>query len=480
MAWLAKWFGSEQKEPQPTKNETPLREAASAQNVDAEMAGFRPISGDLNRNLSPLTQTRMRKVAASLWEQNLLANRLIEIPLAYLLAEGVSLSHENETHKDTLDRFWNHPINNMDMKLEKRLRELGLFGELFIPAFVNEQTGAVRLSYLDVEAIKEVIFDPDNPEQAIGVITHRDKKGNYKKYKVIINGDEDDCFTDNTVAIREQFTDGELFYFAINTIGAKPRGRSDLLAQADYLDIYDHMLYGEADRIDFLRAFVWHFKIEGADQTEIDNKWKKTFSKPPAPSSTLVTNEKVTMEAKSPSLNASETDTSARLFRNHILGGGTVPEQIFGGGGDVNRSTGETMMEPFEKVLTMRQKVAKNIITSFGIYVLRQKIFATGGAEPDLDDDIYDLTVTMPEMTAKDTTKYAAALQQVVTACQIAERAEYLTKTEAMKLIDAIAGRLGVDIDTTVGVETDNNSKPKPVNVAIEEDVFNDNANDAA
>jgi hypothetical protein len=480
MAWLTKWFSSEQKEPKLVEKETPLREAAGAQNVDAEMDGFRPISGDMNRNLSPLTQARMRKVAASLWEQNLLANRLIEIPLAYLLAEGVSLSHENETHKDTLDRFWNHPINNMDMKLEKRLRELGLFGELFIPAFVNEQTGAVRLSYLDVEVVKEVIFDPDNPEQAIGVITHRDKKGNYKKYKVIINGDEDDCFTDNTVAIREQFTDGELFYFAINTIGAKPRGRSDLLAQADYLDIYDHMLYGEADRIDFLRAFVWHFKIEGADQTEIDSKWKKTFSKPPAPSSTLVTNEKVTMEAKSPSLNASETDTSARLFRNHILGGGTVPEQIFGGGGDVNRSTGETMMEPFEKVLTMRQKVAKEIITSFGIYVLRQKIFATGGAEPDLDDDIYDLTVTMPEMTAKDTTKYAAALQQVVTACQIAERAEYLTKTEAMKLIDAIAGRLGVDIDTTVGVETDNNGQPKPANVASEDDVFSDETDDAA
>jgi hypothetical protein len=186
------------------------------------------------------------------------------------------------------------------------------------------------------------------------------------------------------------------------------------------------------------------------------------------------------MEPKSPSLNASETDTSARLFRNHILGGGTVPEQIFGGGGDVNRSTGETMMEPFEKVLTMRQKVAKEIITSFGIYVLRQKMFADGKTEPDLDDGIYDLTVTMPEMTAKDTTKYAAALQQVVTACQIAERAEYLTKTEAMKLIDAIAGRLGVDIDTTVGVETDDNGQPKPANVATEDDVFTAEEDDAA
>jgi hypothetical protein len=476
MAWYPNWFSSHKNVPEPAQKETPMREAAGAQNIDVEMEGFRPISGDMNRNLSPLTQSRMRKVAANLWEQNLLANRLIEIPLAYLLAEGVWLQHEDPELQNTLDRFWNHPINNMDMKLQKRMRELGLFGELFIPAFVNDQTGAVRLSYLDVEAVKEVIFDPDNHEQAIGVITHRDKEGNYKKYKVIINGDEDDCFTDNTVAIREQFDNGELFYFAINTIGAKPRGRSDLLAQADYLDIYDHMLYGEADRIDFLRAFVWHFKIEGADQTEIDDKWKKTFSKPPAPSSTLVTNEKVTMEAKSPSLNASETDTSARLFRNHILGGGTVPEQIFGGGGDVNRSTGETMMEPFEKVLTMRQNVMKEILRNIGIFVLRQHVFANGAAEPDLDDDIYDLTVNMPEMTAKDTTKYASALQQVVTACSIAERALYITRTTAIKIIDSIAGRLGIDIDAKAEMEAiDKAQKDKP-KVTEEADVFTDPA----
>ena len=64
-------------------------------------------------------------------------------------------------------------------------------------------------------------------------------------------------------------------------------------------------------------------------------------------------------------------------------------------------------------------------------------------------------------MTAKDTTKYAAALQQVVTACQIAERSGYITPTTAIKIIDSIAGRLGVDIDAKA--EFDAISKMKPV-----------------
>lgn len=449
------------------ETEEKVVEAANSNHADDGLDGYRPITSDGNRNLTPLSQTRMRKVAAMLWEQNLLANRLIEIPVAYLLAEGVKLSHEDDELNEVLKNFWDHPINKMGRKLEKRVRELGMYGEIFMPAFVNETTGAVRLAYLDPDSVKDVVFDPDNPEQPIGIITHRDKKGNFKRFKVIINGDEDDCFTDRTVAIRDNFTDGQLFYFAINTIGAHPRGRSDLLAQADYLDIYDHMLYGEADRMDFLRAFVWHFKIEGADQNEIDTKWKKEFSTPPQPSSTMVTNEKVTMEPKSPTLNSSETDTAARLFRNHILGGGTFPEQIFGGGGDVNRSTGETMMEPFEKILKMRQEVIVEMLNEIGVFVLRKHEMRSGSQEPDLDHPLYKLSVSMPEMTAKDTTKYAAALQQVVTACQIAQRAGYITHIEAIKLIDSIAGKLGVDIDADKEMK-------KPIVEPEADDVYNE------
>ena len=40
-------------------------------------------SGDSSRDLSPVTADRMREMAYYLWQQNMLANRLIELPVAF-------------------------------------------------------------------------------------------------------------------------------------------------------------------------------------------------------------------------------------------------------------------------------------------------------------------------------------------------------------------------------------------------------------
>lgn len=90
--------------------------------------------------------------------------------------------------------------------------------------------------------------DPDNAEQPIGVVTKRDKKGRYKRFRVIINGSED-VFTARTRGIRaNDFTDGECFYFAVNDLSTAPRGYSDLLASADWSDAYEQFLFGELER----------------------------------------------------------------------------------------------------------------------------------------------------------------------------------------------------------------------------------------
>ena len=74
--------------PAPPPPSKPVREAASAQSTDEP--GWRRLSGDglsnqNDRDLSPMAQDRMQKVAEYLWQSNLLANRLVELPLAYLL-----------------------------------------------------------------------------------------------------------------------------------------------------------------------------------------------------------------------------------------------------------------------------------------------------------------------------------------------------------------------------------------------------------
>lgn len=421
-----------------------LREAAGV-TVDDDEADWRPLSGDSKRDLSPITQKRMREMAFYLWESNVLANRMIELPLAFILAEGVKLVHKDKEAQKVLKKFWKHPINSMDIKLTKKVRELGLYGEQCYPTFVNQINGAVRLGYLDPGLIADVIVDPDNAEQPIGIVTTKDKKGVARRYKVIVNGAESEIFTERTQGIRETFADGECFYFTVNDVSNGKRGRRDLLASADWLDGYDEFLFNELDRIKEQRSFIWDVELKGATPDEVKERAKNIA--PPGPNSVRVHNDNENWEAVSPALNSADTTNTGRLFRNHVMGGNTIPEHWFGGGGDVNRAVGAEMGEPTFKIFTMRQTTVRYMLETMGRYVLRQKKLAETKAEPELDDEYLDFDVIFPEMTSKDISKYAAALQQVVVGCAMAIEKQLMSEATALKVISTIAGRLGIEFD---------------------------------
>jgi len=419
-----------------------MREAAG-ETIDPDEDQWRKLSGDASRDLAPMTQARMQKTAHFLWEANLLANRLIELPVAYLLAEGVQLKVNDPDNQATLDAFWTDAINEMAIKLPKKVRELALFGEQVYPVFVNEVDGHVRLGYLDPALIAEVVMDPDNKEQPIGIVTTRDLRGRYQKYRVIINGEED-VFTQRTQDARLKFADGDAFYFRVNDLSSGRRGRSDLLAQADWLDAYDQFLFGEMDRADFLRAFVWDVTLTGANEKEV--KKRAGEISPPKPGSVRVHNDAEVWDAVTPDLKSADTAEGARLFRNHVLGGATMPESWFGGGGDVNRATAAEMNEPTFKIYTMRQRLWKHILESIGRYVLWQKAKAES-AKADFGKDAWKVEAQFPELAARDVGKYATALQQVVAACAIAITQKLITRRTAVMLINAIAKLIGVEID---------------------------------
>lgn len=447
----------------PTAWRVAFRESAGA-TIDRDDEQWTRLSGDVNRDLTLTNQARMQRMAHWLWEQNLLANRLIELPVAYLLAEGVKLVVKDEKHQQALDRFWRDPINDMDLKLPKKVRELALFGEQCYPAFANEHDGHVRLGYLDPSLIATVVMDPDNPEQPIGIVTVKNKKGYARRFKVIINGPES-VFTERTQGHRESFGDGECFYFRINDLSAGTRGRSDLLAQADWMDAYDQFLFGEIDRAGALRAFFWDVTLKNATQTDVDKKAREITA--PRSGSVRIHNDSEVWAAVTSSLQAADTSDAARLFRNHVLGGATLPTHWFGGSDDVNRAGGESMGEPTFKVLSMRQRFLKHMLESIGRYVLLK---ASGNAELDFADPAWNVEAEFPELTARDTTKYAQALQQVVVAAAMAIEKRLLTEATALKIIASVAGRLGVEID----VEEELKKARAETTKRAENDVFTD------
>ncbi len=420
--------------------------------IEDDEQGWRRLTGDAMRDLSPMTQERMQEISVYQWRTDPLANRLIELPVAYLLAEGVRLKCDDEEAQGWLDKFWNDPINCMDIKLTKKVREMSLYGEQCWPVFVNDMNGHCRLGYLDPSLIQTVVTDPDNIEQPIGVITKRDRKGKYKKYQVIVNGPET-VFSERTRQIREAFEDGPCFFFTVNDLSNASRGTSDLLAQIDWLDGYAQALFGELERWDHLRAFMWDVKLTGATPEEVEERASKIQA--PRPGAVRVHNDSEEWDAVTPDLKSEDSNQLARIFRNHIMGGGTLPEHWFGGGGDVNRATAGEMGEPTFKVFTMRQRVWSYILVELGRYQVRQRAqaYVGDGAEELVEGDEYNVTAEFPELTARDTSKYAQALQQVVVAVGLAIDREMLTPETGIEMIAMMAGQLGIEIDAAAELE---------------------------
>jgi hypothetical protein len=448
---LKRWAAAMEPAAAPAVEEQVFVEAAG-RTIEDEDEGWRRLTGNSQRDLNPITQERMQDLAVYQWRTNPLANRLIELPLAYLLAEGVSLTVPDEEAQGWLDAFWRDPINAMDIKLAKKVREMALFGEQCWPVFVNEVNGHVRLGYLDPGQIETVVTDPDNIEQPIGVVVKRNNRKVKRRFRVIVNGPES-IFSANTQRIRESFTDGECFYFPVNDLSNSARGHSDLLAELDWLDGYDQALFGELERWGHLRAFLWDVTLEGATKEEVEARAREIA--PPSAGSVRVHNSSEKWVAVTPALDGSDNAATARLFRNHALGGGSIPEHWFGGGGDVNRATAGEMGEPVVKILTMRQRYWGYILVQVATYVIRRKLGAYYGSEPEQSEEPenYVPVAEFPELTARDTSKFAAALAQVVVASATAIDRGLLSEETAVGIIALIAQQLGREIDPVSELE---------------------------
>lgn len=423
--------------------EEPLREAAGAVVDPREEPGFRKLTGGIDRDLVGVSPERMHRIALGLWETTPLGKWMIEIPLAFILAEGVKLTVEDEEAQAWLDVFWSDPITNMPMTLAKRARELALFGEQVWPAFIALD-GHVRLGYLDPSLIEDVVADPDNASQPIGIITKPDANGRKARWRVIVAGDDVELFSERTVALRATFRDGDCFYYRVNDLMAGRRGRSDLLPSADWIDALDQFLFGELERADYMRSWIWDVTLEGADQAEVEARAAQLS--PPRTAGVRVHNERESWETKSPDIRAEDAAGAARLFRNHAIGSLGLPEHWFGGGGDVNRATAGEMGQPAYKMLSMRQQTLKRMLEEVGRYVIRQRLGVIG-ATARASEPQYQITAEFPELVSEDVSRYATALAQVVSAVASAIDEGLLTHRDGLRLVATLAGQLGVEVD---------------------------------
>lgn len=413
--------------------------------ADPSLYGFRRLTGRENqaalRDLPLPTHERMQDIAYWLYLANPMAQWFINTQTAYVVGDGVALKSQDEAVQDVLDGFWHDPTNAWDESLEGYARELGMYGEQCWPVFVSPGTGLVRLGYLDPCLIEEVVIDPENAKQPIGIVTKDNYQGirtGQRRYKTALLIPEDEL-TPAAQAERRNFADGACFYFSANKVSNGSRGWSDLLCKADWLDGYEQFLFQRLERSDLANRVVSDVTMTGATPEQIAD-YMKTFQLPP-PGGHFIHNDKITLEMKAPNMNASDAERDARLFKHQSIS--PAPEHWYGGGGDVNRATAGEMDESTFKVFRLRQNKLRAMLRTVARYQLQQAKQA--GALPQSADE--EIEVVMPEMVKADLTKLSGSAQAMSNSIGSMIQQGLINKEEGRKIYAIAIKPMGIELE---------------------------------
>ncbi len=265
---------------------------------DSEDAKFRRITSPATmRDLNPAMHQRMQQVCFFLFMTTPFGKRIVRVMVDYIVGEGFKPIAEDPQVQEVIDKFWKHPKNNMEESLDTYAVETLVFGELCLPVAVNPVDGFVTLGYVDPQSIDAVEFGlmQTAVSQEITLATAvklRERGGETEGRRLeIINVDEDV----NAATFGEM--KGDCFYFAINKAKSASRGISELFSLADWIDVFDNMIFDFADRVRLLNSFVWHYIAKGADATQVNKLRDQVMKSPPRQGGIEVTNDQAIQTA---------------------------------------------------------------------------------------------------------------------------------------------------------------------------------------
>ena len=428
-----------------------LAEAYPMVGGGSEDALWRSLTDNPNRDLNQLTQRRMQDIAFYLYDSNPMAGRIIEIIEDFVIGDGFTYTAKDDDVKEVLDNFWNDHDNNLDEEMNTYVVELFLFGELCLPVWVNPADGAVKLHYIDPKTILKIKKDPNNTK-INKTLVWRKPSGSVEREVSIINVDK---------GVRSKTYGrlvGDCFYFTINKVSSATRGRSTLLRLADWLDGYDQFLFARLERAFLLNNFIWDVMCQGMNKGELE-EFVKTLGTP-RPGSIRAHNEKVTWKAETPKLESADASQEARLFKNQILGGAGFPEHWFAEGSTTTRATAMEMGLPTLKNLKSKQKKIKFMIKRMFNFVIDQAIIA-GTLKKDVDRSF---NVIPSPIVSQNNRGTAQAMNGLVDGLVKAKTAGWIDDKKAKTVLSAVITQLGVDMDSDVAEETEDetNTGGKP------------------
>jgi len=412
---------------------------------DGEDPGFRRITSLATlRDLNPLMHDRMLQVCYFLRVTTPFGKRIVEIITSYTVGKGVRVTAKDPRVQDVIDAFWNDEINNLDENLPMWCDELTTFGEMCLPVARNPVDGKIRVGYIDpmnIDTIQFAQMATADGTASINVpyaVLLRREVGEVLQKPMLLVARIEDPTQDNFGKLA-----GECFYFTLNKAKSASRGFSELFALADWIDLFDQMIFDFGDKVRFLNSFVWHYTVNGADPKKVDEFKNKLTKDPPKQGGVMVTNEQVKIEAQTPEFHGQDMAAGAGMVKLYGLGGAGLPPTFFGDGVDANRASAVEMNAPVQRKIQDRQNHLARCLSKVLTFVVESATEA--GVLPQGIDTSF--SIEFPEIATRDLAKGAQTLTGVAVAMQTGVQEGWVTGVTAARAFHTILAEIGVDIE---------------------------------
>jgi hypothetical protein len=400
------------------------------------------------RDLNPMMHMRTQEIAFYLKSTTPFGKRIVEVISDYVVGEGFTPAAKDANVQAVLDAFWKDEVNNLDRAIRDWCDELTTFGELCITAIVNDVDGSVRLGYIDPQRIEAVEYGTLTSAAENGAqedtafpvavrLRRRMDEAEARRLRIIRIDDDINSPTFGQLT-------GDCFYLAINKAKGASRGLSELFALADWIDVFDQVIFDFADKVRFLNAFVWDYTVKGADEPQVEKFKKKLTQNPPRQGGVQVHNENVEIKPQTPALNGADMAETIRAIKLYGLGGIGLPAWFFADPIDANKSTADEMTGPTGKKLTERQNQLRSAVERIMAFVIQQAIYH--GVLPAGVN--ITTTLQVPDLMIKDLQKAAMTLGAVVNALSIMVENGWIMDETAARGSHVVLSQIGIEVDS--------------------------------
>lgn len=430
--------------------------------------GYRRMSDKYIRN-GVVSYSKALKTAWDLWQKSPIAKRVLAMKRDHLIGHKARPHTNDEKLTPILDDFWD--INDLEKRSSEFTMQLFGFGEQLFPAFRRDSDGRIRLGYIDPQSIYHVVKHPENTLEDWMVIVDKYDGENYTAeklcYRIIRKADDfvrdDEVINvhypgkyimhdqveleDWEIRVLESYDhtdyDGSCFYTKVNAASNMPRGMSDLLQVGDWLDQADEVLFSLGDREQFADFFSFDVTMPGATKEQVRERSDELRKTPPEKGSVNVHTDGEIWQMHSPDLRQSGSVDTFRAILGLILGGMGFPVHWYGFGDDANRATAAVQADPTTKSLEHDQGIVRDMFLHMCYFAADQAEIANMYT-PEKDMEI---TLALPEISDKDLTRLAAAMQGLTVSLVNAEDAGWITQRTAATAFARILAELDIHYD---------------------------------